>query len=175
MALDTTVGGADAQSYVDTEYADDYFALTSRASAWAAITGAEGYLFDAMPYIETLNFMGSRATVAQALEFPRISTYECQPGTSAGAAASGAWTDKRGRVWSSDEIPEPVKQAQCEVALWLYQSGIAASTSARRVKQFTADGLSVTYEHAASVAALPLTIKKLLSAFVDFNARTMRA
>lgn len=129
MALTTTIGGASSDSYATTAYAVTYFASIGRATDWAVITSAgleEGLLRRAMIEIEAANYIGSRANndagsgIYQALEFPRKGTFYL----GAIAATDGTiWTDLRGRRFTDDEIPEPIKQAQCEQALAMGNHG----------------------------------------------------
>lgn len=123
MALVTTAGASNANSYADTTFADAYFLATGRATEWAAVAQPEGQLLQVMRSLENQKFIGSRATVEQALEFPRIGVYQRQPGTIATAPTVGSWTDKSGRVWANDVVPDPIKQAQCEDALAKGSSG----------------------------------------------------
>lgn len=121
MALDTTVGGAAAVSYADVAYANAYFARTGRKDAWDGLGGApakEALLLEAMLPMDNLEFLGTRAANTQALEWPRDlvyvrGQYHYMPTVTTG------WQDRRGRAWTKDAIPDPVKQAQCEYALAL--------------------------------------------------------
>lgn len=118
MALDLTVGGAAADSYGSTIEADAYFSLTGRTPVWDKVKlgiGDEAALRLAMLDLENLPYMGERATAEQALEFPRRSSYsKVFPYTS---VAGNNWTDLRGRAYTSDAIPAPIKSAQFEQAL----------------------------------------------------------
>lgn len=122
MALTTTVAGTSSDSYADTDYATAYFAKTAREAEWAKVANVSANaqsqaLFDAMLSIEAQDYIGSRATRTQALQWPRVrggSLWE-----SSTQLASVQWYDLRRRYWTSDVIPAPVKNAQCEQALAL--------------------------------------------------------
>jgi hypothetical protein len=116
MALIITAGASNANSYADVTIADTYFDATGRLSEWQAIQEPEGLLYRVMRIIEKQKYIGSRATTTQALEFPRLATYQPQPGTGA-TPSSGDWTDKRGRIWTDDAVPLPIAEAQCEMAI----------------------------------------------------------
>ena len=125
MAIDKTVGGSSANSYVDLTDADTYFAnhyLSSKTSAWAALTNAqkESVLKRACQQLDALRVLdvefGSgalppqlverhnydllihRLEVDQALNFPRNIDLD---------ADLNAF------------IPQVVKDAQCEQAVFL--------------------------------------------------------
>lgn len=116
MSLITTVAGASANSYSDADYADAYFCTTGREARWRAILDRrEGALYDGMLFIEAQNYVGSRATMGQALEFPRVGGYRIRRMLGQGFQL----IDYRGRIWTSDAIPPPIKNAQCEMALIL--------------------------------------------------------
>lgn len=119
MALITTAGSASANSYGDADGALAYFLATGRDSQWEqAVAGKpEAWLLRAMPCIEANSFPGSRATSAQALQFPRIggTNRQAWPSVVAASAADGLY-DLRGRFFESDSIPEPLKNAQYEQA-----------------------------------------------------------
>ncbi len=122
MAVTTTIAGASSDSYADVAYADAYFLKTGRVSQWDTIKDVSGNaqdqaLFDAMLGIEAQDYIGERATDGQALQWPRIGNRRRRR-VEAGTTSLGLY-DLRGRSWNSNEIPSPIKNAQCEQALAL--------------------------------------------------------
>lgn len=122
MAVTTTIAGTSSDSYADVTYADAYFLKTGRVLEWDALKNVSANaqdqaLFDAMLGIEAQDYIGERATDEQALQWPRIGTRRRRR-VDAGTTTLGLY-DLRGRSWDSNEIPEPVKNAQCEQALAL--------------------------------------------------------
>ena len=108
MAFDATLGGSAANSYVDTTYADTYFAHTPYWNQWNEFsnTNREIALVQACAALETISYAGTRcnpstndADAPQALSWPR----------------SGASCD--GIQASCAAIPKAVKDAQCLLAL----------------------------------------------------------
>lgn len=100
MALDTTIGGVAANSYVDLVYARAY--ATSRGFTLSVVDAtAETYLLNAMDYLESLRsqYIGEKATTTQALQWPR----------------TGAYID--GVEFASDALPNELKNAQVRLAL----------------------------------------------------------
>lgn len=101
MALDTTVGGANSDSYASVTEADTYHAAYGN-TAWAAISTTalkESALRKAAQYLDTKTFVGIKASSTQALEWPR---YDVVIG---------------GYDVLSNSIPVAIKNAQMEAAL----------------------------------------------------------
>lgn len=120
MALNATDGNASAEVYADEAYALAYFATHLLKDRWQAVVDKgkdAAALLAAMPILEDQEYMGLRSTTTQALEFPRTAPYINRTAEAATSIVEDSWTDKRGRVWLSDETPKPVKQAHCELAL----------------------------------------------------------
>lgn len=98
-------------TYTTVAEADAYFTTTLKNSAWTALDNAvkEICLKTACRKMETLKYIGIKAVSTQPLEFPRVYTdslynsdYIFNP--------------------SADGTPQDVKDAQSELALWLYQN-----------------------------------------------------
>lgn len=120
MALVTTVGSATANSYADAAFAVTFFTSIGLLSDWTTYNSGsdEAMLLRAMAVIESKDYMGSRANndnIKQALEFPRTVTHYL--GIDPVRLSGTTWTDKRGKEWLDDEIPTPIKQAQCWQAM----------------------------------------------------------
>ncbi len=118
MALTTTVAGTDANSYGDADGALAYFTLTGRLAEWQTIVDLNAQdqsLFDAMLGIEAQDYMGSRSTRTQLLQWPRVRGGSIWQSSTELAALQ--WYDMRGRTWVSNAIPSPVVNAQYEQAL----------------------------------------------------------
>lgn len=101
MALDTTVGGANSDSYASVTEADTYHAAYGN-TAWAAISTSElkeAALRKAAQYLDTKTFVGIKASSTQSLEWPR---YDVVIG---------------GYDVSNTVIPNDIKVAQMEAAL----------------------------------------------------------
>ena len=109
MALTTTVGGATSDSY-------------GTLDAFYAYCEAMGWVYSTFGYDETIevalrrstmwldresNFIGVKVAKAQALEWP---------------CYTGGVTDKNGFVIESDEVPQPIIDAEFEMA-WMILNG----------------------------------------------------
>ena len=116
--LTTTISSASSNSYASVSDADAYFATTPRASRWEAVSTDDkaNFLLEAMLWIENQNYIGSRANSGQALEWPRLGGVRRRL---VNTTITTGLVDLRGRLWTADAIPQPVKDAQCEMALAL--------------------------------------------------------
>lgn len=105
LTLDSTVGGANANTYADAATADDYLSYRIGASAWATYTAdlKAQALVSATRDLDTLDFIGERATDTQALEWPRTGT-----------------------SYAADELPDDLVAAVIELA-FLYAQEFTAS------------------------------------------------
>ena len=72
-AIDATVGGASANSYVTLAAADTYFETTPDSGTWIDKTTDQKNraLISATRWIDALSFYGDRCTDTQALKWPR--------------------------------------------------------------------------------------------------------
>lgn len=98
----TTVGGASSNSYISVADADTYFDERLNATAWtgASTTDKQRALIQATRRIDQEDWEGVKVATSQALDWPRY------------------WaTDEDGEEYDQDIIPQPVKDAVCELAL----------------------------------------------------------
>lgn len=108
VTLDATVGGSSSNTYATLEEADAYFDARLYASAWTSLTGTDGIetkkkaLIAAAQRNDQEPLDGARAALGQRLEWPRTGV-----------------TDRSGYSVASTAIPEDIKIAQYETALFL--------------------------------------------------------
>lgn len=128
MALDTTVGGAATDSYVTLAEANAYHVSYNNTS-WAALSDAqkEAALRTAARYVDSYQFTGTKAALAQARQWPRIDATQ------------------DGFELASDIIPTLVKDAQCEAALRQSASALQPDVSPGSVIEETVGPLTVRY------------------------------
>ena len=160
-AIVVTIGSASANSYATLEEAATYFGDRLNASAWDAASGGDDQtkaLLMACKRLERENWLGSRVDSTQYLSWPR---YGVEKVDSVGGTA-----DFYGYVatYTSTEIPQQVKDAQCELAL-AYLAGYGQS-GGNTVKSFTADGFSVSFSETRSETALPESVSRLLAPLI---------
>lgn len=117
MAIDATVGGANANSYVTLAEAVAYAADSFSAAEFLALNtaGREKCLRHAAKQIDRNRFVGFKATVGQALQFPRHYPYN---------ADDPAYS-------TALEVPTAVKDAQCEQAFYLATNADTGGSSRR--------------------------------------------
>jgi Putative DnaT-like ssDNA binding protein len=104
MALDSTVGGASANSYVSQAAATAYLAGRLNVTDWTSASSAEkdAALMMATVLLDAQDYDGVKVSTTQRLQWPRYSTY-----------------DRDGWFFASDAIPLLVQQATFEYALAL--------------------------------------------------------
>jgi hypothetical protein len=108
MAIDTTIGGENAQSFCDEATAYEYFSGRLFTDVWDAadLVDKEKALIWATRALNTYEWRGTRVTTIQALSWPR----------------NGVYTSEVVEI-RNDIIPDFVIFATCEMALHLLSSG----------------------------------------------------
>lgn len=145
MALDATVSGLQSNSYITVAEADAYFANTLRKDSWMAVSSKEAALCDATSYLDVFDWLGSKSVNEQSLAHPR-------------SGLGG---------YSSDDIAKPIKDAACELALYLVENSdsftekdtttmvkVAVIQIEKKLKEF------------GSYSSLPLRVKRLIGQFL---------
>jgi len=139
MALITTIGGPDSNSYGTLAEADAYFAARVQNNWDGSDSHKEMALIRAAQYLDNSyrgRWKGQRVFLEQALAWPR------------------AWiTDSDGYDVSSAAIPRQIKYAQFEAAYLIANGTILETTIDRAVKREQVGQLSVEYMDGASAIA----------------------
>jgi hypothetical protein len=114
LVLDATVGGANSNSFITVAEGDDIAGYEFNNEAWIFATGDDKIraLVSATYQLNTLPWVGERATTTQALAWPRINA------------------DINGRIVASDEIPREIQLATFELAKVLLIENKAGATAA---------------------------------------------
>ena len=127
------------QSYCTIEYADEYFKNRLHAESWGETSEAdkEKALWQATRSIDRMPLRGRKTDLHQPLAFPR---------------------------YPDTEIPEAVKEACCEEALALLESGNSQRRKLQQegVQSFTLGNMSETYIAGAGKGLLSQEAKELL-------------
>lgn len=169
-ALDITIGGASANSYVAIEEAENFLDSRLNSQAW---TGAESEdkmraLLMAAKRLQVENWLGNRVTTTQRLAWPRISVAKVdQVGFGYGGFYGQSWGWGYGEQYLTTEIPQPVKDAQCELAL-AYLEGFDDGGE-EAIDSFSADGVSVKNRQSRPDGGLPPRVVQLISGLVAGN------
>jgi hypothetical protein len=138
VVITATVGSASANSFVTSAECDTYHEGRLNATAWsdAVSDDKNRALVEAQRELNTLSYEGNRVDSAQALQWPRWNA--CNPD---GTGSSF--------YYLSTEIPQRMKDAQCELALEFLKSGttdLAALPSTDGVIQKTVDVLTTIWD-----------------------------
>lgn len=166
MAIDFTVetGNADpdANSYVDVGYFDDYAATNPfRSSMQAALPteSREILLVRASKYIDvTVKWNGTRVDQDSGLRWPRAGVY-----------------DADGFEISDDTIPPALKDATCELALYLMDEDWTSPQGQRGFQQIQVDVIDIKMTDNYVRPSLPDLVIDMLNALGSVNRGTRPA
>jgi hypothetical protein len=169
--IDTTIGGANANSYIDVATADSYHDARLSAEAWfnATSDNKTRALLMAANRLQFENWLGSRVNSTQRLAWPRLYVQKVD-GIGPGYGWGYGWLF--GDVYLSTEIPQRVKDAQCELALGYLQGFDDGAED--QMASFSADGISIDFSSQRPSSAFPPAVAQLLSGLVSGNV-LMRA
>jgi hypothetical protein len=154
MALDTTPGGQNSDSYVTVEEAAEYAASRGLAFPPSPTDAAEQALRRATAWIDNTyrsRFPGEATDVWQALEFPRCGAIY------------------RGQPYDEDTIPPQIKSATIEAAIREMESPGSLSPDLERggaVKSLKAGSVEIEYADNADLKTTFTAIDGLLSPFL---------
>lgn len=160
MAIDATVAGLQANSYVTLDEAQEYFSGRLDADGWEQANDdrRERALITACRHIEALRLRSHRrppdapaVPLQVVLQLDPLQVYDNDQ-------ALGFPRSRDITVAGVYFVPGRVKQAQCEEALSLLAGdgdyGRRAALQAQGVTSFAVDGLSETYAKGAGAAGL---------------------
>lgn len=152
MALVSTPGASNADSYVSLAEANAYFADRLQAEAWSQATDPEkeAALKWACRTMDTrLSYEGVIVSTTQRLPWPRYGVVDPSRG------------DGSAFVWET--VPDPVKWAQCELALALLQEDRTLDPDMQGISSLTVGPISITSDGANQPGAIPKSVSDLLS------------
>jgi len=156
IAIDATVGGANANSYLTLAAAElviEGFVQDDDVTAWATATTDQKNraLYTATQRLDRERFLGARVTDTQALQWPRTGVRK--PDTYINTYAVGFPFRITTDYYTDTEIPDQVKKAQCVLAVYLNNNkdGLALS-GLEDYKSVSIGSLSVTTAGASSPA-----------------------
>jgi hypothetical protein len=132
IAIDATVGGANANSYLTLAAAQaiiDGFVQDADVTAWASATTDQKNraLFTATQRLDRERFLGARATDTQALQWPRTGVRK--PDTYINTYAVGFPFRITTDYYTDTEIPQQVQYAQTVLAVFLHNNTDALGLS----------------------------------------------
>lgn len=114
LIIEDGTGVPGANSYVTTGEADAYLSFHAQRSAWAAKSADDkaAALVQAARMLNGANWKGSKIDIGQSLAWPRYGVMD--------ENAVTAWDplgSRQSTVYPDDQVPQPVKDAQCELAI----------------------------------------------------------
>lgn len=153
MALDSTVSGPDADSYVTLIEADAYIDARLNVTGWPTTDALkEKALKMATIRLDEEHFAGSKATLAQRLRWPRFGT-----------------SDRDGHTIDGDVIPRLLKEAQIELALALAGSDLLADSGLEGFEQVKIGPIDIKIRQIPQ-GLLPDVVKRRLSPLLTAGA-----
>jgi len=122
ISIDATAGGANANSYLTLSDANsliDGLVENDDVTAWASATDDQKNraLYTAAQRIDRERFLGARATDTQSLQWPRTGVRK--PDTYINTYAVGFPFRITTDYFTDTEIPDQIKKAQVELAVYL--------------------------------------------------------
>jgi len=179
MALDTTISGLSSNSYVTMAEADAYFENSPYGAAWE---GEEALLIYAALMLDCMvSWFGSKTITLQAREFPRTGLLELLRANSESYdyGLSGMGGDPYSNV-----IPQEIKNAQCELAMYYKANPSAPINTGTNVNKIEVGPIKLDMNglKAGEVEMLPAIVQGMISKFGKprrsgspiFQARTNR-
>ena len=168
-ALDTTIGGNASNTFISLEDAEIYLDSRLNSSAWtnANPDDKKRSLLMAAQRLDRENWLGNRVSSTQRLAWPRIGVAKVdQVGIGYGFVGY-SWGWGYGEQYRSDEIPQPVKDAQCELALAYLEGFDDGGEDA--IDSFSQDGVSVKFRASKPEGGLPPQVQQLIGGLIGGN------
>jgi len=129
MALDATIGGVNANSYVTLAYANSFFENVLLPNAWDSATpnDQQRALMTATQWLEEFDWVGTPATTTQALKWPAVSRFDADGGL---VADSDGTPELILGIYDETVMPVPLLNATCNLAFYLLQLSVVGSSGA---------------------------------------------
>ena len=157
ISLDATIGGANANTYLTLSDANDIIdGLVEDAdvTAWASATDDQKNraLYTAAQRLDRERYLGARATDTQAMQWPRTGVRK--PDTYVNTYATGFPFRISEDYFTDEEIPDQIKRAQIELAVYLKNNTDGISLSGLNdFKNVKIGSLDVTPDKSGAVGA----------------------
>lgn len=167
MALNATVGSADANSYVTVQEASAYFANRTHSSEWGEFDNQPAALATASQMLDWyMKWKGTKSTTTQSMQWPRVDALRPD-----------------GTEIANDVLPPELKVAVYELALSSLDEDRTADDPLAGIEQVKAGTLMVKASmggyDSTSEDAIPEKVMKILSDIISSGSvgvvRLMRA
>ena len=166
LTIVEAVGSASANSFVSVAEADLYLEARLNSSLWTGTEPKKAALIEAARELSALRWQGHRADATQALSWPR-----------ANAPDPDGISDYV--YFDTTEIPQRIKDAQCELALEFLRAGttdIAGADQNAGVIQKTVDVLTTVWspgQRPQGLARYP-RVQKLIAPLLGIGSAQVR-
>ena len=164
ITITETVGSASATSYVTEQEFQTY--AEQRVSS-VAVDRADGdqrrrAMVSAFRRLNQCLWVGERVSATQAGAWPRVGAPKPDPVGVLNAGYGAGWVGRD--VYLTTEIPQAVKDAQCELAC-AYLDGF--DEYGDRITRASQDGMSYEKQFARPVNGLPGAVMRLIGPLLD--------
>jgi hypothetical protein len=165
--IETTIGASDANSFVTLDEAIEYLDGQLNADAFCKASDAnqKRALIQAARVMDRWQWVGSQVDSTQALAWPR---YDVEDPDGVGLSECPLY-------YPPDEIPQRVKDAQCELALALIAKTYSPNgNKSRDLKRWQSDGVSIEYaDTATDTKQIPDAVIELVGVLLAGNRKRM--
>jgi hypothetical protein len=169
VSIDATAGGASANSYITLAEADTFveaMVLGTDANKWGSgnTDSRNRALTAAAQRLDRERFLGARATDTQALQWPRTGVRK--PDTYVNTYATGFPFRISDDYFADTEVPDQVKRAQIELAVYLHSNKDGISLGGLEdFKNVKIGNLDVTPDKTGAVGAdrIPPMVERYLT------------
>lgn len=149
FTFDSTAGGTTTNSYATVANLDDYVASFLFLDTFTESNDEkEKLLVMAFRIIDSLDYSGAKTAQTQAAMFPRLGL-----------------VDREGYAIAGSTIPQPLKDAQMELAVYLWQSGMRSfgeGDDSAQISSYDAGSVKLTYQKMHNPDNLPKRVQDLL-------------
>jgi len=159
VSIDASVGGANSNAYADVAYADAYHAARGFNDEWtdASTADKEKNLQWACRLLDKMNWASIRATQAQALRWPQMNAY-----------------DQDGWFIATTVIPREVKDANCEMALYLLREDRTQDSGAIGITSLKVGPIGIDFDtNAAGTKQIPDGVVSLVAHLLANSGSTV--
>ena len=149
LVLDATVGGAAANSYLTRAEANSYFDTRLYSDAWKNASDDKkdaALVWSTRLLDRSIIWNGALTSLTQKLRWPR----------------TGA-TTLDGQLYTANVIPDELKEATAELALYLLRKDRTAETGREGIKSFEVASFSVEFDKQTEPEVIPDAVYQLIA------------
>lgn len=159
-----TPGSSSANSYASLDFAESYFETRLGSSAWTSETDEDkqiAALIQATRVLDaTFNWNGWIATDTQALRWPREGAVNYDQAF--GPNSMYDFDSTLTAYFPNDEVPLQIKNATCELAIWLLENG-GYSGAVNDLDSVRVGPIRIDFNNNVSNYAIPNTVMEMLT------------